>query len=154
MDETALRKAVVEGFEYSYIHEDWVTPLEEALEGLTPEQALWRANPASTCIWEILLHLTVWTDNIVYRIEQNGPDHPIEGAWPTLPNPANQETLQQTQERLWQSLDRLKVLVETTSFQQIEASRYGLGDLLCRFTHNGYHIGQIVKMRECMEANG
>jgi hypothetical protein len=29
---------------------------------------------------------------------------------------------------------------------------YGLADLLCRFIHNGYHIGQITKMRECQAA--
>ena len=34
---------------------------------------------------------------------------------------------------------------------KINASPYGLGDLICRFTHNGYHLGQISKIREFYE---
>jgi hypothetical protein len=39
-------------------------------------------------------------------------------------------------------------MLETASMTQIENSKYGLPELLCRFIHAGYHIGQIIKMRE------
>jgi hypothetical protein len=136
-------------FEYCYLHDDWVMPLEEALRGIQVEEALWRPGPDSKCIIEIVLHMAVWNEDIVGRIESGQKSRPAEGAWPVLPSELDNKTLQEAVDRLWKSLELVQQLVERVSIKQIEKSPYGLGDLLCRYIHNGYHLGQISKLREC-----
>ncbi len=152
LDQDAIRSGVLAAFEYSYQHDDWVTPLAEALDGVTAEEAAWRPAPDRKGIWDIVLHLTVWTDNIVERMRSGERARPAEGAWPAPPASPDEAEWAAAQQRLWDSLDRLRVYMEASSLEALAGSPYGLGDLLCRFVHNGYHIGQITKLRELREA--
>ncbi len=147
--EMEARDLLKVNFEYSYLHEDWVEPLERALEGLTPEQAAWRPNGEAMGIWDIVLHMAVWNENIVERIETGERAHPLEGAWPPLPDARTEETWEVSKARLWKSIQGLANLIETVSFDLVRASPFGFGDLVCRFSHMAYHSGQIVKLREC-----
>ena len=51
-----------------------------------------------------------------------------------------------------EALAALQAYIETNTLDALAGSPYGLGDLLCRFIHNAYHIGQITKMRELRAA--
>jgi hypothetical protein len=70
VDEQAVRRDVLLALEYAYDQDDWVCPLSEALEGLTAQEALWMADLYPRCIWEIVLHVSVWNENIVERMAQ------------------------------------------------------------------------------------
>src|SRR5205823_3625306 len=129
-------------------HDDWVHPLAEALEGVTAEEAAWRPSPEVKGIWDIVLHLAVWTENIIERIKTREHCRPAEGAWPPPPDVPNEPEWVAAQKRLWDALDGLKSYMEANTLDTLNGGPYGLGDLLCRFIHNGYHIGQITKMRE------
>ena len=155
-----FKKVIAVAFEYSYLHDDWVNPLENALAGVTVEQALWRPAPGSKGIWEIVLHLAAWNENMVERrrckLERNGHerangprDQCARGDRP-LSFCRHGRRRGFDVERLWNSLDSVREMIESTSLEAIEQGPYGAGDLLCRFIHNGYHLGQITKMRECM----
>jgi hypothetical protein len=150
MDDAALKKDILTAWEYSYLHDDWVNPLEEALEGVTAEQALWRPGPDAMGIWDIVLHLAVWNENIVERVETGQAARPWEGAWPAIPEAKDEPAWEASKQRLTDSLESVRKMIEATSIEKIQASTYGLPDLLCRITHNGYHLGQITKIRECM----
>ena len=145
-----FKKVIAVAFEYSYLHDDWVNPLENALAGVTVEQALWRPAPGSKGIWEIVLHLAAWNENMVERVRTGKAVRPAEGSWAPLPSNADEEEWREAKQRLWNSLDSVREMIESTSLEAIEQGPYGAGDLLCRFIHNGYHLGQITKMRECM----
>lgn len=148
MNEEDLRKLLLIGLEYSYLHDDWVEPLEDALAGITADQARWR--PADGMgIWDIVLHLAVWHENIVERVCSGETVGPAEGAWPPVPDVADEDAWTNAKGRLRRSLDSVRAMIETTPVSRLLAAPYGPGDLLCRFIHNGYHIGQIVKLREC-----
>jgi hypothetical protein len=146
-----VRSDVLVAFEYSYQHEEWVNPLEEALAGIGVKEALWKPIPDAKTIWEIVLHLAVWNENIVERIHTSAHTHPSEGAWPALPKVKDKRAWEAAQKRLWESLASVRSTIEHTSLDHIRSSPFGLGDLFCRFTHNAYHLGQITKMREFME---
>lgn len=150
MTEERVRELLQSAFEYSWLHDSWVTPLEEALDGLDPSGALWRPKPSAKCIWEIVLHVAVWNENILDRIESGEKSRPAEGAWPPLPDKRTEREWREATERLRLSVSALGEAIRTTPLAKIEASPYGTGDLLCRFAHMAYHIGQIAKMRECM----
>src|SRR6266852_3329081 len=169
MDEQAVQRDVFIAFEYSYKHDDWVYPLADALAGVTAAEAVWRPGPSVKGIWDIVLHMAVWTENIVERMRSGEDAHPAEGAWPPPPpdHPSGPGThavgdaaggypdeaaWEAAQRRLWDALAALHASIETNSLDALAGSPYGLGDLFCRFIHNAYHIGQITKMRELRAA--
>ncbi len=163
MNEQAVRSDLLIAFEYSYLHDDWVYPLADALSGVTAAEAAWRPGPNLKGIWDIVLHMAVLTENIVERMRSGEDAHPAEGAWPTVPTaplvravgpPAvpDEAAWEAAQRRLWDALAALRAYIETNSLDALAGSPYGLGDLLCRFIHNAYHIGQITKMRELRTA--
>ena len=152
MDEQAVRRDVLIAFEYSFKHHDWVNPLADALAGVTAAEAAWRPGPGVRGIWDIVLHMAVWTENIVERMRSGERSSPAEGAWPPPPAAADEAAWEEAQRRLWDALAALHAYIETNTLAALAGSPYGLGDLFCRFIHNAYHIGQITKMRELRAA--
>jgi hypothetical protein len=152
LDGDALKKEVLVAFDYSYLHEDWVYPLADALAGVTAEDAAWRPGTDVKGIWDIVLHMAVWTENIVLRKRSGDPVRPEEGAWPPLPPVPDEAAWEAAQSRLWDALAALRAQIEGDPPAALRNGPYGLPDLLCRFIHNAYHIGQITKMRELRDA--
>jgi hypothetical protein len=148
LDGEAVKREVLVAFEYSFNQEDWVCPLTEALAGVTAQEATWRPSPDVKSIWEIVLHMAVWTENMVHRMQSGDPVRPAEGAWPPLPPTLDEAAWEQAQRRLWEALAGLRAQIEATLPTALLDGPYGLADLLCRFIHIAYHIGQITKLRE------
>lgn len=160
LDGEAVQRDVLIAFEYAHNEEDWVTPLADALDGVTAKDALWKPDlndPEQKCTWQIILHMTVWTENIVERMAQRMHEEPMgrpaEGAWPSLPEVTDEATWSRDKQRLWNALTALRTHIETTPpaalLDQGAVGYSQLADLLCRLIHNAYHIGQITKMCEC-----
>src|SRR5579859_2696570 len=105
MEETEVREQIAIGFEYSYRHDDWITPLDECLEGLSPADALYRITSESKCIWEIVLHLAVWNQNIIDRIRTREISRPKEGSWPPLPTALTDAEWRAAKRRLSETLE-------------------------------------------------
>jgi hypothetical protein len=152
MDEQAVRKAVLIAFEYSYKHDDWVNPLSDALAGVTAAEAAWRAGPDLKGIWDVVLHMAVWNENIVERMRSGENVEPPERGWPPPPAVPDEAAWEEAQRRLWDSLAGLHTYIETNSLDALAGSPHGLGDLFCRFIHNAHHIGSISNMRELRAA--
>jgi len=161
VDGEDVRRDTLIAFEYAHNEEEWVFPLSEALAGLTADEAAWipsSTDPDSRSIWQIVLHMTVWTENIVQRMgnRERGerPGRPSEGAWPALPTILDEQAWEESQRRLWKSLAAMRAhIAETPPAAMLDQGNVGysqFSDLLCRFIHNAYHIGQITKMRELM----
>jgi hypothetical protein len=135
-------------YEYCYVHDEWVNPLAEALDGVKAEEAAWRP-PDGKGIWDIVLHLAVWNENILERMETGEKSSPAEGHWP-LPEEPDELAWEAAKERLSRSLEGLRLYLETHSLDEMTGA-YGLADLFCRFHHIAYHLGQITKVRELRE---
>ena len=151
MEDQDIKKEILVGFDYSYLHSDWVTPLSDALAGVDAKQAVLRRNTDSKSIWEIILHMAVWNENIIERIQSGEPERPVEGAWLSFPSDPNDTAWEASKVRLWKSLGDVRRMIEDVSLATINASPYELGDLLCRFSHNAYHIGQITVLKGITE---
>jgi hypothetical protein len=148
MDDRVLKEALLTAFEYSYLHEDWVSPLQDVLAGLDATEARFRTTPEGKCIWEVLLHVAVWNENIVERIRTGQATRPVEGAWPQMPDSGDEAAFEQAKARLWASLDSVRLTIADSPVSLLAAAPYGIADLICRFTHIGYHLGQITKLRQ------
>lgn len=68
----------------------WHGPsLARILDDVTAEEAAARPIPNAHTIWELVLHLTAWDEEIARRL--NGEGHPLSPAedWPEPPNDVN-----------------------------------------------------------------
>jgi len=147
MEEADVRTLLKTAHEYSYLHDSWVNPLAEALEGITFEKALVEPGPDANCIWAIVLHVAVWNENMVERVRTGDISRPVEGAWPPLPAVPDAKEWEKAKQRLRESISALGKMIEEESLEKIEASPYGIPDLICRPIHMAYHIGQITALR-------
>lgn len=145
--ESELREDLLVGWHYSYSDDNWVTPVRECLEGLSDNQARKRLAPFEHTVWEIALHLAVWNENIVERMTTGEKEaHPPEGSWPEVGCDWEAD-----KQRLYRSFDEVRINLQSLSEESIRRNAYGLPDLFCRFTHNGYHLGQLWMMRQLLE---
>lgn len=150
MDDADVRTVLKTAHEYSYLHEEWVNPLAEALEGITLEKALVKPGPDTNCIWSIVLHMAVWNENMVERVLTGEKSRPVEGAWPQLPALPDEKEWEKAKQRLWDSISALGKMIDEEPLDKIEASPYGIPDLICRPIHMAYHIGQITAIKDTL----
>lgn len=148
MTEDAILKDLQVAYEYAYQHDDWVAPIMEELATVTLQEATWRPTSDSKNIWEIVLHVATWNENIVHKVRTGENVRPADGHWPDPDAEANDATWATAKERLSKSLDLIADMLKTTTIDQILASPYGMPDILVRYIHIGYHSGQITKIRE------
>lgn len=150
MTDVEVKDSLSLAFEYCYLHDEWVTSLGEALAGIGIMEAMHRPTPESKCIWEIVLHVAVWNENIIQRMKADQA-RPAEGAWPALPERLGEESWNEAKSRLWKSLQSIADALRDSTLDELNGGPYGLPDLLCRFFHVAYHLGQISKQREILQ---
>jgi len=154
-DEELIRRDTLTAIEYSHDHDDWVTPLTEALDGVTALEAAWKPVIASDqvkSIWEIVLHMALWTENVIVRMHGDRRAHPVGGSWPSMPDVRDEAAWSGSKARLFDAVEALRSEVRQASMAALlvqEEDGWGslLDDILCRTIHNAYHIGQITKLR-------
>ncbi|MGC5324298.1 DinB family protein [Brevibacillus sp. SYSU BS000544] len=135
----------------------WFPTIEEALAGLTAEQAAWSENEA-TSIWQIVHHLTFWNYRWLRRFKE-GKDAfdkvDNEMTFSVSGTEITEDEWQLTVDKLNRSFadwrETLAACDESKLDEPIptfapEARWWGAISNLC--THNAYHIGQIVLMKK------
>lgn len=58
----------------------------EVLRGVTAREASHRAAPDAHTIWELVLHMRSWTEEVLARARGAVPDEPSNGDWPPMPD--------------------------------------------------------------------
>ena len=118
----------------------WYAPWSRALEGLTPEQAAWRAQPERHSIWQIAGHVVFWREVILThaacgKVGEEGrarrnfepPKEVTRAAWEEL-----QRRFEQTHRRVRDAIADPET--DLKNFQRLAF-------------HETYHIGQIMSLR-------
>jgi len=62
------------------------SPLSVILEGITWEQAAARPVAAAHSIWELVLHMAAWKNEVRHRLSGEPAGEPEEGDWPAVTN--------------------------------------------------------------------
>jgi hypothetical protein len=109
-------------------------------------------------IWEVVLHLTGWTDEVARRLEGHAPATPQAGDWPPAPDPTATRW-QQALDALADAQARLERLIVAFPEGRL-AERVGQerdaplgtgvsyeGLIQGSLQHNAYHGGQIALLR-------
>lgn len=138
-------------------------PTAELLADLDAKAATGRPFPRAHSIWEIVLHMTGWQDEVLRRLGGATPCLPAEGDWPEVGEPS-EARWQAARAALKASTERLQAAVAMLSAEALER-RVGvardrplgagvtLDDTVHGIVqHNAYHSGQIAILRRAIGA--
>lgn len=135
--------------------------LAENLEGINAEQAASRPIPDAHSVWEIVLHMTGWTNEVARRLEGGEPSEPAEGDWPAVGR-VSEEAWSHARSALAEAHARLAASVarfpEARWNERVGAERnapLGTGTSYAAMVagllqHDGYHSGQVGLLRRAL----
>ena len=133
--------------------DNWHGPtLRELLAGVSAEAAASRPFPGTHTIWELVLHVTVWTDVFRRRLEGTAIEEPEVGDFPATPQPTPHAWAEATQ-ALFAVHGALASRVARLSAAELAAPIPGRpfdGQFQIRaaIRHTVYHSGQIGLLRK------
>jgi len=139
------------------------SPVTDILRGITAAQAASKPVPHGHSIWELVLHMTAWKNEVRRRIGGAPSGEPEEGDWPAVGEPT---------EARWTaaraSLDRahadlaaaVRTLSESKVFEPTNDPRVReTGAGVSHYTllhglvqHDAYHAGQIAILKKAMQS--
>ena len=134
------------------------SPVLAILKGVTAEQAAWRPPNGAHSIWELVLHMTGWRNEVAERVMGKPAGEPAAGDYPAVGDPtaarwtAALGALDAAHERL---VDVTRKLSDAEVFRPTNDPRPGaLGtgvtvyELLHGIVqHDAYHAGQIAILK-------
>jgi uncharacterized damage-inducible protein DinB len=136
-------------------------PWSKLLEGLTPDQAAGHPISGGHSIWEVVLHMTSWTNEVRRRLEGMPAAEPVEGDWPVVPIvsveawDAARETLSEAHARLMAAVEALPSTRWTEPVGRVREPALGTGVtvggmLVGLAQHDAYHTGQVALLRHAV----
>ena len=168
LDVTHLRATLADALARSVRGDPWhgsaVVPL---LRAVSAEQARATPLPGVHSIWEIVLHLTAWSDEVARRVAGAPPEPPRAGDWPPLPETPDDRAWRLALNDLDAANDRARVALRDCEDSRLLV-RVGdgrrdlsLGDgvtpaamLAGLAQHHAYHGGQIALLRKVLGIGG
>lgn len=134
------REMVLKHWDVAWTDGLWAAPWRRVLEGLTPVQAAWRAQPGRRCIWEHIGHMLFWREVALRRLKGEKVEQD-ERQW------RNWEMPHETSAA---AFDDLRSAWEQ-SHRQVRAAiadgRSDLSNLQFLAYHDSYHVGQVMLLR-------
>lgn len=133
------------------------------LDGIAPDDAVRRVAPGTHTIWEIVLHMTAWTEAVAARVRGQGARAPERGDWPAQPGAspaawaAALETLRAARDDLLRAIDEaheedLHVHVRNHSPPFADTGISRAGTVAGLIEHDAYHLGQVALLKRAVRA--
>lgn len=72
----------------------------EVLRDVTAAEAAYRPSPTSHTLWEVVLHMRSWTEEVLRRAHGAVPEDPANGDWPPMPARADEAAWRDTLQSL------------------------------------------------------
>jgi uncharacterized damage-inducible protein DinB len=151
---------IVDELQREYDGDPWHgSPLRSILEGITATQAAARPVAGAHSIWELVLHMTAWKNEVRRRLGGAPAGEPEEGDWPPVGEPSEAHW-HQARARLDRAhrdlIGAIRVLPEARLFEPTNDPRdreSGAGVthyvlLHGIVQHDVYHSGQIALLKK------
>ncbi len=136
----------------------WHGPaLFELLADVTPQAAAARPLPDAHSIWELLGHLTGWTEVVLRRLDGIATEQSPAGDFPPTPAPTA-AAWAQAQAQVRDATERLIARLSRLRQAELDAVVPGRGSYDARFMlhglvhHLAYHAGQVALLRKLSRA--
>jgi hypothetical protein len=156
--------ALLDQIRHTHAGDPWYgAPRTRFLDGLSAERAARRPAGSPHSAWELVLHMTSWTNEVRRRLGGAKPAMPEEGDWPPVPEPSEAEwtrakdALAAAHAALVAEAERLSAADLARSVGEERNAPLGTGidqaRLLVGFAqHDAYHIGQLALVRRILDA--
>jgi uncharacterized damage-inducible protein DinB len=151
---------IVDELERDHTGDPWHgSPVTSILDGITAEQAAARPMKGAHCIWELVLHMTAWKNEVRKRLSGAPASDPDEGDWPSVGETTASrwqkavDGLHRAHEAL---LAAVRALPEAKLFEPTNDPRNRpLGTGVSYYVllhgivqHDAYHAGQIAVLKK------
>jgi hypothetical protein len=139
-----LKSILLDQYKSTYNVEDWFVPATKAIEGMTPEQAIWKACDSCHSVAQEVTHLIFWDKEQLAKFKGEKPD-PFGGD--------NSKTFVNMDKTQWTAmvsqLNQVLGDIEKQIEQADETKLKGWYSAIAHIsTHNAYHTGQILFIRK------
>ena len=151
---------IIDQLEREHAGDPWHgSPLSQILEGVTRVQAAARPITGAHTIWELVLHIAAWKNEVRRRLSGAAAAEPLEGDWPPV-GETTEEDWRDAREHLELAhrllVSAVRELPEPKLFEATHDHRdreLGIGvtyyELLHGIVqHDVYHAGQIAILKK------
>jgi len=123
-------------------------------DGLDFQLAGKRPKRAAHSVFQLLNHLNFWQDWVVEWLQGNKPKVPehAAGGWPGSAGPASQQEWEESVQRFCTTLNKLCRLARPSDLLSKQGKTTRLEMLHNIASHNSYHAGQVVLVRQMLGA--
>lgn len=131
------------------------------LRGVTADEASRRIAPGTHTIWEVVMHMTAWTEAVAARVRGAGAKAPERGDWPAVTSASSADwtaalaALDAARRELLDEIEntheeeiQIHVKNHSTPFADTGISRAGTVSGLIE--HEAYHLGQIALLKRAI----
>lgn len=139
-----LKSVLVEQLKTTHDKQNWFVPVNNALDGVTAEQAVWKDGSGNHSIGQLANHLLFWNERqlVKFRGEKEAP---FNGDNEETFNAFTKDQWAQTVKKLNAVLQDLEKIIQNAD----EASLKSWAETVANISaHNAYHTGQIVFVRK------
>lgn len=150
------KKDLLKQFATCYDENGWFVAVRNVLDGVTAEQAAWKAEGTDNSIWESLAHLTYYNNAYLQRFK--GEKYEYKKA----DNDATFEAPEEPTEEDWKRdvdtfdsvMREFRSLIESASEEKFdhpvsEKNQASWAELIMNINaHNAYHGGQMLLIRK------
>ena len=139
-----LKSILLDQLKTTHNKQEWFVPATPALDGLTPEQAMWRKDTSTHSIGQLVNHLIFWDNEELAK---------FNGEKPIAFNGNNDETFATFDKDSWaatvKKLDEILTKWEKAIENADDAKLQSWYSVIAHIsTHNAYHTGQILYIRK------
>jgi uncharacterized damage-inducible protein DinB len=156
--------ALLDQIRHTHAGDPWYgTPRTRFLDGLDAERAAHRPYGSPHSIWELVLHMTSWTNEVRRRLGGAAPALPSEGDWPAIVEVSEaawsraKDALAAAHAALVSDAERLTPQDLARNIGDQRDAPLGAGVNQARMLvglaqHDAYHIGQLALVRRLLDA--
>ena len=154
------RDRLLDALQRAHNGQPWHGPSRaDVLRDVTAAEAAHRPSATSHTLWEVVLHMRSWTEEVLQRANGGVPADPRNGDWPPMPVPADDAAWQRT----LQSLDaahaalvaRVQAMDDAARAARVadrpgEAPGSGITQramIRSLAEHDVYHTGQLATLK-------
>lgn len=135
--------------------EAWHGPsVLELLDGVSADEAMQRPIASAHTIWELVLHITAWSNIALRRITGGQAEPYMDEDWP-LPGDFSAERWAAAREELTESHDRLREIIISLSDARLAENAPKSRNTIALMLHGvaqhaAYHGGQIAILKKAV----
>lgn len=152
-----LKELLVDQMHSCHDQSGWFVSVNNALLGLTAEQAAWKDGSTNNSVWQLVNHLIFWNENYLNRFREI-PDSEYKG---DNDSTFEGEKTSGTEDEWRETVDKLNLVLTEWENEIENASQEKLDQaakkdetepwtvyIAAVNTHIAYHTGQIVSLRK------